>query len=147
MCDKAIDTCPFILDFVPDWYKTQEMYDKAVDTCPFIFDSVPEWYKSQEMCDKAVSYDPFMVKTCLDSYKTHEMCNKAVDDFLPALQFVPDWFVINKTLQKRDNAIFDNDDIIFINEGSNNVTFFCGFDEDDPETIIYVRFLEWHKIF
>ena len=28
MCDKAADTCPFIFDSVPDWYKTQEIYNK-----------------------------------------------------------------------------------------------------------------------
>ena len=36
------------------------MLVKAVDTCPFVFDSVPDQYKSQEMCDKVVSKDPFM---------------------------------------------------------------------------------------
>ena len=42
------------------------------------------------MCDKIVSDDPFKLKYCHDKYKTQEMCNKAVDDFLPALKFVPD---------------------------------------------------------
>ena len=45
------------------------------------------------MCDKVVSEDSFMLKYCLSRYKTQEMCDKGVDDFLPALKFVPDWFV------------------------------------------------------
>ena len=28
------------IQFVPEYYKTQEMCVKAVDTCPFVFDSV-----------------------------------------------------------------------------------------------------------
>ena len=50
---------------------------KAVDTCPFVLGSVNDWYKTQEMCDKIVSGDVFMLKYFLDRYKTQGMCNKA----------------------------------------------------------------------
>ena len=30
MCEKAVDTCPFMLECVPNCYKTQEIYQKAV---------------------------------------------------------------------------------------------------------------------
>ena len=46
------------------------MYDKAVDTCPFVSDSVPDQYMTQEMGDKNVSKESFMLKFCLDRYKT-----------------------------------------------------------------------------
>ena len=39
---------------------------KAVDTCPFIFNFVLDWYKIQEMCDKVVSKEPFILKYSLD---------------------------------------------------------------------------------
>ena len=52
-----------------------------------------------------------MLKYWLDRYKTQEMCDKAVDACLPALNFVPDWFVPNIMLEKLDNAVFSNDDI------------------------------------
>ena len=89
------------------------------------------------------------------------MCDKAVNVFLPTLRFVPDWFVSYKMLEKLDDALFTNDNIIFINGGSNNVPFFgCemsilsvdldkihldepNFYEDDPETVINVRLLAW----
>ena len=45
------------------------------------------------MCDKAVSNNSFTLKYCLDRNKTQEMCDKAIDALLPALKFVPDWFV------------------------------------------------------
>ena len=64
----------------------------------FVFHSVPDQCKTQEMCDKIVSKDHFKLKYCHDRYKTQEMCNKAVDDFLPALKFLPEWFVTNKMI-------------------------------------------------
>ena len=85
------------------------------------------------------------------------MCNEAVDVCLLALQFVSDWFVINKMTKKLDDALFDNDDIELINKNSNNVTPFGNeiviitvdldkknpdddnFDEDHPEITIHVR--------
>ena len=36
-----------------------DMCDKAVDTCLFVFDSVPDRYKTQKMCVKVVSQEPF----------------------------------------------------------------------------------------
>ena len=38
--DTATDTYSSTIQFVPDEYKTQEICDKAVDTYPFVFDSV-----------------------------------------------------------------------------------------------------------
>ena len=35
---------------------TPKMCDKSVDTCPFMFDSVPDQYKTQKMCYKAVCF-------------------------------------------------------------------------------------------
>ena len=37
------------------------MCDKAVDTCLLLFDFVPERGKTEGMCDKAVSKEPFML--------------------------------------------------------------------------------------
>ena len=101
MCNKAVDTYPSAMQFVPDQYKAQGMSVKVIDPCHFflsflLFDSVPEKSKTQEMCDKVVSKDSFMLKYCLDRYKTQGMCDKAVDIFLPTLTFVPDWFVTKK---------------------------------------------------
>ena len=49
---KAVDTYPSAIQFVSDWYKTQQMCVKAVETCPFVFDSALKWYTTQEMSDK-----------------------------------------------------------------------------------------------
>ena len=58
------------MQFGPEFYKTEEMCQKAVDTCPFVFHSVSDQYITQEICDKVVSREPFMLKYCLDRHKT-----------------------------------------------------------------------------
>ena len=70
--------------------------------------------KTQETCDKAVSNDPFMLKYCHDRYETREMCDKPFDNFLPALKFILDWFVTSKMIKKIHNALFEEDDILFL---------------------------------
>ena len=36
----------------------------------FVLDSIPDRYKTQEMCDRVVSQDPFSIACCPDKYKT-----------------------------------------------------------------------------
>ena len=69
------------------------MCDKAVDTCPFVFHSISYQYKTQKLCNRAFSEDSCILKYCPDRYNAQEMCDKAVDNFLPTLKFVPDWVV------------------------------------------------------
>ena len=108
MCNRAVNTSPSAIQFVPQCYKTQEMCDKVVDTCPFIFDFACDWYKTQEICDKVVS----KIYLCW-----------AADYFLPSLKFVPDCFVTSKIIKKPHNALFEDDDILFFDGDSGNVTF------------------------
>ena len=129
----------------------------------FVFVSIPHWCKTQEMCDKVNNKDPFTLIYYLNRYKTQKMCNDAVDDCLGAWKLIPDWFVTGKLLEKFHDA---NDDILFLNEDFNEVTFFANqidilavdldkidhddvnnFDEDDSDTIIHVRLLAWHSKF
>ena len=74
------------------------------------------------------------------------------------LKFVPDWFVTNKMIKKLFTALYADENILYFNEDSGNVTFICNgmgilsidlnninlYDKDDPDTIIHVRFLAWH---
>ena len=79
---------------------------------------------TQEICDKVVSEDCFMLKYCLDRYKTQETCDKTVDAFLPTLTFFLDWIVTKIMIQKPGDVVFSNDDAVFVNKDSGNVTFF-----------------------
>ena len=48
--------------------------------------------KVRRMISTALVSYLLRLRYCHDRYKTHEMCSKAVDDFLPVLNFVSDWF-------------------------------------------------------
>ena len=90
------------------------------------------------------------------------MCDETVDDSLAALKFIPDWFVTSKMIKKLFPALYVDDNILYFNEDSGNPVFSCNkmgilniglnninpddtnYNEDDPETIIHIRFLAWH---
>ena len=42
MSSKAVDTYHSAIQFIPGQYKTHDMCVKAVNTCSFVFDSVPD---------------------------------------------------------------------------------------------------------
>ena len=44
MCNKTVDNYAHALEFVPDWYKTQEMWIKAVKNYPSTIKYVPDEY-------------------------------------------------------------------------------------------------------
>ena len=110
---------------------------RAVETCSFVFDSVPNWYKTQGKYDEDV------------------------DDFLPTINFVPDWPVTSKTIKKPFTALYADENIIYVDEDFCNVVFICNefgflnidhncinldndnFDKDDLVTIVHVRILAW----
>ena len=64
-----------------------------------------------------------MLVHCPDKYKPQKMCDEAVDNCLVALKFIPDWFVRSKMLEKLDNLLHANDDVLFYNEDFDEVLF------------------------
>ena len=138
------------------------MCDKALDTCGFVFDSVPDQYMTQEICDIVLFKKSFMLKYCY-RYNTPRMCNKAVECYLLALQLVPVWFVTSTMIEKTINTVFSNDDIVFGDIDSDIVTFFSidiglncmnlnnvnidddNFGDYDPETINHFRLMAWYN--
>ena len=42
MSCKDISTYPSTIKFVPEYFMTQEICDKAVNRCIFVFDFIPE---------------------------------------------------------------------------------------------------------
>ena len=51
------------------------------------------------------------------------MCDETVDDFLPTLYFVPDWFVTSKMIKKLFTALYANENILYFDKDSGNVVF------------------------
>ena len=82
-----------VIRYVPDGYKTQEMYDKVILENGVALIFVSNCYKNKKMCNKANevilenSVTLMFVPNC---YKNQQICNKAVDDYDHVLEFVPD---------------------------------------------------------
>ena len=51
MCDKTVNAHPSAIQFVPEYWNTQEKSDKD--------DSIPDRYKTLEMCHRVVPEDPY----------------------------------------------------------------------------------------
>ena len=158
MCDKVVNTYPSGIKFVPECFMTQKICDKAVNKYFFVFDSIPDHYKNREIGVTVFSEDHSLIVYCPDKYKTQRMCDEAVDDCLAALKLVPDWFVISKMIKNLFTALYAEENVLYVNEGSgdavfncngmgilnvdlNNINFDNNFDEDDPGTIILIRIL------
>ena len=57
--------------------------------------------------------------------KPKKMCDEAVDDCLKALKFAPDWFATSKMLERSDDALNANDDLLFFDKDFSKLTFFA----------------------
>ena len=84
------------------------------------------------------------------------MCDEAADDSLAALKLIIDWFVTSNLT----STLYVDQNILQFNEGSGDVIFNCigmgilnidpnninldkYFDEDDPDTIIFIRLFDF----
>ena len=67
MCNRGVPKFSFIIRYFLDQCRTQKICDKAILENGGPLESVPNWYKTKEMCDKVV------------------------DNYLHALEFVPDY--------------------------------------------------------
>ena len=67
MCKHAVKNLPYLLRYVLDWYKIQQMCDKAILENGRTWKSVPDCYKNEVMCNKAVDNYPNVLefKTCV----------------------------------------------------------------------------------
>ena len=54
------------IQFVPDYYKAQDMFDKAANKCFLLFIYIPVRYKTQEMCGRVIFDNAFMLVYCPD---------------------------------------------------------------------------------
>ena len=82
-----------------------------------------------------------------------------LDDCLSTLKFIPDWFLTSKMIKKLFTAFYEDDYILYFNEDDlfscNEMNIFSinlnniilddsNYNEDDHDTIIYIRLLAWH---
>ena len=158
MCNKVVNRCFFVFDYIPDQYKTQEMCDAVVSEDPSLIVYCLNKYKTQRMFDSVVSEDPSLIVNCSNKYKPQGVYDKAVDNCLAALKFILYWFVTSKMIKKPFTALHRDENILYFGENFcnvrivwtrmdilnidlNNINLDNNFDEDDPDTIIHVRFV------
>ena len=53
MCKHVVKKLPSVIRYLPDRYKTQQIFDKAILEKSGMLESAPDCYKNQQMCDKA----------------------------------------------------------------------------------------------
>ena len=77
MCNKAVDTYPSTIKFIPGCVMNQIMYDKEINRFFCVFHSIFNQYETQEMCDSVVSENPFYIVYCNNKYITQRICDQA----------------------------------------------------------------------
>ena len=102
MCDKTILENGETLNFAPDCYKNQEMCNKAFDIYPQALDFLPEYYKTQKICDKVVNSYSSTTKFIPECVSTQELCDKAVNRYFLYLIL----FLISIKLKKCVTELF-----------------------------------------
>ena len=55
MCKHAVKKLLFIIRYVPDQYKTQQMCDKSILENGGTLEAVPYWNKAQKTFDKTIN--------------------------------------------------------------------------------------------
>ena len=90
---------PLSLVYVPDRFKTQEIYNEAVHNrlCMMLF--VPDHLWPQEMCNEIMHTMPNAFHHLPDHFKT-KICIKAVELDPSFLQLVPDHFKTQEICDK-----------------------------------------------
>ena len=71
----------YLLKYVPDQYKTQQMGEKTIPENGRTSESIHDCYKNQEMCSKAVENYPYVLKFVPKWFMTQEICDKAVNAY------------------------------------------------------------------
>ena len=78
-----------MLKFLPDHLKTK-MCKHTVKKILFIIQYVPDKYKTEQMSDKVILKNGGTLKSVPYCYNNEQMCDKAVDNYPDALEFVPE---------------------------------------------------------
>ena len=91
----------------------------------FVIDSIPDLYKTQKICGIVVSLYPFLIVYFPDKYKTQRMYGEVVEDSLAELKLIPDCFFTSKIIKQLYPTLYTDDRLLFFDEDSDDVTFSC----------------------
>ena len=97
-----------------------------------------------------------MLKYCSDRYcsKIQKLYVKAFNFYLLVLKFISYWFVTRKMIEKLDNILFSNVDVVFgdisNDTGLNSINLIIvnldddNFDDSNPKSINHIRLMAWY---
>ena len=97
-----------------------------------------------------------MLKYCSDRYcsKIQKIYVKAFNFYLLVLKFISYWFVTRKMIEKLDNILFSNVDVVFgdisNDTGLNSINLIIvnldddNFDDSNPKSINHIRLMAWY---
>ena len=92
---------PEMLRLVSDHLKTNKIRKNADNKLLFVIKYVSDQYKTQEMSDKAIFLTAiFILAMFLTATKIKKMCNKVVDNYAHTLEFIPYWYKTQKMCNK-----------------------------------------------
>ena len=100
MCKNEVKKFTFVIVYVSNQFKTQEIYDKINLENGGMSRFIPNCYKNQRMCDKAIVNYFTPLKFVPDCYKTRNMSDKAVDTYPSAMQFASDGYKTQEMCNK-----------------------------------------------
>ena len=100
MCKNAFNKLPFVILYVLDQHKGQEMWNKFIlengGMLKVYFWLLQEWKK----CDKSVSNYAHTLEFVPNSCKSEKMCNETVDTYPSAIQFIPAQYKVHEMCNK-----------------------------------------------
>ena len=90
MCNKAVQSDPKVLSYVPDQFVTQEMCNEAVEKSPEFLRIVPDWFVTpQEMWYEEFDDDDVLI-TWRDAYIKRKARKAKIKEELMPVAWHPD---------------------------------------------------------
>ena len=102
MLTHAVKKLPYLLRYVPDQYKAEQICDKTILENGGTLKAVPHYYRNQEMCNKTANNYPHALEFVPEPYKAKKICDKVVSTYPSTIKFFPEWFI---TLEMCDKVI------------------------------------------
>ena len=90
MCNEAVQIDPWMLEHVPDQYKTQKMCNEVVRSNPWMLEHVPDWFVTlQEMWHEDFDDDDVLIML-RDAYIKRKIQKAKIKEELMPVAWHPD---------------------------------------------------------
>ena len=104
MCKIAVKKLLFVIMFVPEWHKTQEMW----------YSFSAKWWNDfyltatriRKAADNVVSNYSHALKFAPNFWKTQKVCNKVADTYPSGIHFVSEYYKIQKMCFRLSILVF-----------------------------------------